>query len=128
MPSLFESVTSLLGKGDSLSKVASVIGGDTKQAQTAVDVTTPAILGGLANQAERPGGADAIMGMLDRDDGSAMNDVGGFLESGNVTAGNEMLDSIFGDERVGLVSSLASQSGLNAGMIGKLSADAAATT
>ena len=120
MPSILESLTSLLGQGDTMSKLGTLIGGDADDAGTALDAAGPALIGGLADTAAGDGGADTLGGMLDDADGSILDNIGDFLDGDDDETGGGILDGIFGDDRSGLLDGLASQSGLDSGMFTKL--------
>ena len=112
MPSVLESLTSLLGQGDTLTKLGSLIDGDTDQAGTALEAAGPALIGGIADRASGDGGADLITEQLDATDPAMLDDVDGFLDAGDSEAGTGILDNIFGEDRDGLLDGLAEHSGL----------------
>jgi|GEM_PF-3805973 len=120
MPSIYESITTLLGKGEIVDKVADLIGGDKAQSKKAVSAATPALLKGLADKSSKPAGLKAVSEMLDSADNSILDNLGGFLGGGKTDAGDGMLDGLFGSKKDDLISSLASRSGLGSGMFGKL--------
>ncbi len=119
MPSLLESVTALLGEGDTLDKLGELMGGDKEQASAATGLAVPAVLGGVADKAAEDSGLDAVMGMLSSND-SVLDDLGGFLDKGQNESGNGVLDAVFGDGRADVVSSLASKADVGSSMMGKL--------
>ena len=62
-----------------------------------------AILGAMANNASKPGGADSLLGALQKDhDGSILDNLGGFLGQPNTDDGNGILGHVFGNSRPGL--------------------------
>ena len=63
MPSLLQSVLALLGEGDSITKLAELMGGNTDQATAAVDLAVPTILEGIADTAAEESGMDAVIGL-----------------------------------------------------------------
>ena len=119
MPSVFDSVSDLLAQGDTMSRLGGVLNTDPGNTQRAVQSATPALLGGLADRVDQPGGPEAVMNMLDAADRSPQSGIGGFLD-GDTKFGTSMLDGIFGPDRGGLMSSLSSQAGVGSGIIRKL--------
>ena len=119
MASLFESVTSLMGQGQNMNSLGSAIGANPSQTSSLLNAAGPALLGGMSERAAEPGGASAIMGMLGSGGLPGVGDIGSFLSSGNPSAGTSMLDGLFGNNKAGMVSALASQTGLGSGLVGK---------
>ncbi len=64
MSDLLEGILSQLGSGG-LSQIASGLGVDEESASAAVGMALPAILGGLANNAQRADGAQSLANALD---------------------------------------------------------------
>ncbi len=120
MPSLLESVTTLLGEDDAYDELGELIGGDDDQAAEASRLAIPAILGGLAEKSSDDGGLETVMALLESADGSVLDDLDDFLERGQAEAGNEILDRVLGAGRVGLISRLASKAGMSRSTLGKL--------
>ena len=121
MPSVFETVTSLLGQGDNMAKLGGLVGADTGTTGKLVGAAAPALLGGIADRAAEPGGIGAVMGMLDGMDDSTVGDLSGFLDGGgNAAMGAGMLGTVFGDNQSSVIGALASQTGGGAGTITKL--------
>ncbi len=119
MASLFESVTSLMGQGQNMNALGSAIGANPSQTSSLLNAAGPALLGGMSERAAEPGGASAIMGMLGSGGLPGVGDIGSFLSGGNTSAGNSMLDGLLGNGKAGMVSALASQTGLGSGLVGK---------
>lgn len=75
------SLQDLLGQqqGDSaIGEIASTVGADSSLVNTAVQMALPAILGGLANNASSPQGAESLDAALTNDhDGSVLGNLGG---------------------------------------------------
>ena len=114
MPSIRESLTSLLGQGDAMAKLGTLIDGDAEQAVAAVDAAGPVLVGGLADTAAGDAGAETITSLLDDADPSILDDLDGFLDRADSEAGDDTLDSLFGADRDDLLDGLADQSGLGA--------------
>lgn len=119
MPSVLQSVTDLLAQGDTLSKLGGAIGTDHSTTERAVQSAAPAILGGMADRAEQPGGKRAITEMLDLADRSPT--AGPIVGSNGLDSlGSGMLDGLFGSGRADLVSNLAGKVGVGSSVMGKL--------
>ena len=72
----------LLGQlqGESMGKFAGQLGMDTATASQAVSAALPMLVGALGRNAQQPGGADALLGALQRDHvGQGAMDLGGLL-------------------------------------------------
>lgn len=87
MSGLFDLLASQIG-GSTLDQLGSQIGADRSATEKAVTAAIPALLGGLAKNANRsPEGASALAAALDRDhDGSILDNLGGLL--GGLTGGS----------------------------------------
>ncbi len=120
MPSVFETVMSLMTQGDTINKLGALLGAEPDQTTDLVKLATPAIIGSLADRAAEPAGIDAIGGALDRLDGSIVDDVGTFFEQGDPTIGAGLLDSVLGRHQHGLGEALTSQSGAPESTIARL--------
>jgi len=140
MPSILESVADLLGRGDTFAKLGSLIGGDAKQAETAVETAGPALLGGLAEQVTDDDGAAALGSLLDEADTSILADPGAWFdrlreahegradeaeadaegEEADGATGEGIVSALFGGDRDALLEGLASRSGLGSGLFAKL--------
>jgi hypothetical protein len=108
--------------GDSLddgtvSQIGDQLGVDQQTAQSAISAAIPMIVAGLARNASRPGGADALQGALERDhDGSLLDDLGGFLGGGGGALGGlggAILGHVFGGRQRTMESSLGRATGLD---------------
>jgi hypothetical protein len=65
-----------------VTQMSQQLGADEQQTRQAVEVSLPAIVAGLARNASKQGGADALLAALDRDhDGNIMDDLQGYLGS-----------------------------------------------
>lgn len=140
MPSILESVAELLGRGDTFAKLGSLIGGDAKQAETAVETAGPALLGGLAEQVADDDGAAALGALVDEADTSILDDPGAWFDrlreadegraeeaeadaegdEADGATGEGVVSALFGTDREALLDGLASRSGLGSGLFAKL--------
>lgn len=145
-------VDDLLGQlqGPSLGRIAQQLGTDTASANNAIAAALPMLVGALGNNAQQPGGAEALFNALQRDHaGEGAVDLGGMLGAlqggggrggaagsglggllggllgGAAPAGRQMdaggiLGHIFGDAQSRAESGLSQASGLQGGQAGKL--------
>ncbi len=117
MSDLLEGILSQLG-GNGLSQIASGLGVDEGMASSAVGLALPAILGGMANNAKQPEGAQSLATALDDHDDSIFGQLGDLLGGGGVGAG--ILGHVLGQKQPAVEQNLAQQSGMDLGMIKKL--------
>ncbi len=84
----------------------------------------PALLAGLSRNASNEQGAQALLGALDRDhDGSILDDLSGFLGSGqSVNDGQKILGHIFGSRQNQVARHLGQESGLSQESVSKVMA------
>ena len=120
MSDLFDLLQSQLG-GQLMGQLGSQLGADQGAVEKAMPDVLGSLMGGLARNATRGDGASALAGALDRDhDGSILDDLGGFLQQGNTSAGAGILGHVFGGQRGQVESKLSQQTGLNAQQISSL--------
>lgn len=120
MPSLLETVTSLLRQGDNLSKLGELLGTDVDQASALVDLATPVVITGLADRAFAPGGTDIVVRLLDGVDPTIVDNPLVFVERGDATIGEGLLLSIFTNEHASLTTALAEQGNVSEPVITRL--------
>ena len=110
--------------GDQMGTLASAIGADPRQTQTAVAAALPAILGAMNRNTNSTQGAQSLARALERDhDGSLLDNLGGFLSgqvSGKAADGGGILGHILGGQRPQLEQGVAKASGLNMQQVAKL--------
>ena len=115
---LLGSLMSQLGGGgvDQIARSVGVSGGDVTNVLAGA---LPAMMAGLTKNAASSGGANALLGALDRDhDGSVLDDVMGFLGGGgNATAGAGILGHIFGARQSNVEQVVGRASGVDAGSV-----------
>src|SRR5699024_3739069 len=101
-----------------------VIDGISQQAGTSKEETssvvnsaTPVLLGMLKNNASSKEGAAGILGALNQHDGSILDNLGGFLNSGNTADGENILSHILGNKKGAVENQLSRTTGVsNAGV------------
>ena len=79
---IVEIILKLLSGGDSLGKIASMLGIGQDQAGEAVGATIPTVLAGLIGSVSKPGGAGQLASLLSKQDPGLLDDVGGLLSQG----------------------------------------------
>ena len=129
--SLVEQLLSQL-QGAPMAQIASQLGADQQQTESAVGAAVPMLLGMLGNNANQGGGADALFGALMRDHAPAQAQgfgggdllgsvLGSVLGGGQGQgAGSAILGHIFGGQQQQAESSLGQASGLGGGNAGQL--------
>jgi hypothetical protein len=107
--------------GDSeINSLSQQIGADKSQTSAALQQAVPTLFNAIQNNVSN-GGATGLMAALDRDhDGSVLDDVMGFFQSGGNMQGDGILKHLLGDNRGTVETALASNSGANASSISKL--------
>jgi hypothetical protein len=94
MSSLVDSVMSHLGDAQ-IQQIANQLGTDPDAARNAIEHALPLIVGGMANQASTPAGADALHNALGDHAGNSVSDVlGGMLGGGGGGGLGGMLGSV----------------------------------
>ena len=129
--SMVEQLLSQL-QGAPMAQIASQLGVDQQQTESAVGAAVPMLLGMLGNNANQGGGADALFGALMRDHapaqaqgfggGDLLGSVLGSVLGGGQgqSAGSAILGHIFGGQQQQAESSLGQASGLGGGNAGQL--------
>lgn len=128
--SLTASLFSQLQSGPALQQVSQQLGMDSGQASQAISAALPLLMGGLANNASQPQGAQSLLNALQRDhlgSGGGGFDLGGLLGSvlgGGAatpsTNGAGILGHVFGGQTPEAASLLGQKTGLDSGRSGQL--------
>lgn len=117
---LLDLIKSQLSQG-AVTEISNRLGIDPGVAGTAVNALLPSLLGGLANNAQSPDGAQGILAALDRDhNGSVMDDLGGFisqLSGGGSQDGSKIVNHILGDKSETLAQGVSQQTGIGMGQV-----------
>ena len=129
------SLQDLLGQSQgetAVNEISQTVGADTSLVSTAIQAALPAIIGGLANNASTPQGAQSLDNALSRDhDGGLLGNLGGLgsLIFGNlqspdptpkqVDAGG-ILGHILGTNQAPVVEEVSQKSGLNTGQVAQI--------
>ncbi len=129
MANLIDLLQSQLSDGliDQLSKQ---IGAPQQQTRTAADSILSSLIGGLAKNAQQPGGADALANALDNDhDGSLLDNLNDLIGGGKpaninprAANGEGILKHVLGGKKGGVMDMVSQISGLGQGQTGNLMA------
>ncbi len=126
MESAFQ-VLAELQRGGASDVLAKQIGADTGATRSALASAVPALIGALARNAQKPGGADALSAALQRDhDGSVLDDlvgsIGGALAGGGGKAldGAGILGHLLGGRRGAVEQQIGRRSGLDPQSVSQL--------
>ena len=109
--------------GPIMDQVSSMLGEDRDKTETAINGSLPAILGGMMQTADSPGGMANINRAADEADGSIFDNLGSML-SGNsgmlTTLGAPLLGLLFGGKQNGLIDAISRVAGIGSGSAGSL--------
>lgn len=119
MPSLLESVTSLLEEGDTYDKLGRLIGSDADKARSASAVAAPAVLERLADEAADERRASDLLKLMERDNPAGV-DIGRYLSTRAPDVGNRMLDDLVNGDRNEWSSAAASAVDISGSQMDKL--------
>jgi len=118
--SLLDELMSQLGDGPTRD-IGDRLGVDQGTASKAIAGALPMVLGGLARNAQKSDGAEALLGALGRDhDGSLLDDLGGYLGSDRGAGGEKIVGHVFGGGKGNVEAALGQLSGLGSGKSGQL--------
>lgn len=119
--SLLEMLQGQIGD-DFIQQAARQVGAKPQQVNQAVSAGVPLLVSALARNASSSGGANALLGALDRDhDGSILDDVIGFLgKSRGGGAGDAILGHVLGGKKQGVEQAIGQASGLDMGQVGQI--------
>jgi hypothetical protein len=121
----FDLLSQVMG-GGAAEMIGGQLGLEPDQAQSAISVALPVLLGAMQRNAAQPEGAEALLGALNRDhDGSLLDNLGGFLGGGagggpNVGSGEAILGHVFGGRMGAVQNQVGAATGLDAGSVGRL--------
>lgn len=120
MGSLFDTLNQQL-QGQGVEQIAQQLGIDQADAAKAIPAALGSLMGGLAGNAARSGGGEAIAGALARDhDGSILDNLSGALGGLTGGAGAGILGHVFGTKEPAVEAALGQSTGLDAGTMGQL--------
>ena len=124
MQSILEGLSQQIG-GNTISQISNQIGADEQSVANAISMALPMIVGGLANNASDPAGAQSLNTALEQDhDGSLLDMIPVLLGGGAAPAANAraldgmgILEHILGTRRAPVQDSIERQTGLNGGQV-----------
>jgi len=119
MSSILDLLNSQLGAGG-VEAISRQLGIDPQTAQQAISGAIPILTGALAQHASTPDGAASLSQALQHHDGSILDQATQYLNQGDTSAGDGILNHILGGNRNNAAGGLAQATGLDAGTAGKL--------
>ena len=130
MASLLDDVTSQL-QGNTLSQMSRQLGADEASTAQAISMALPMLIGGLANEAQTPDGAQSLNRALEEDhDGSLLDNVSALFGPSTTGAadvsvpralnGAGILEHVLGRKREPVEQGIGRATGLNSQQIGRL--------
>jgi hypothetical protein len=108
---------------NTLAQLSQQLGADPETTRQAVPAAITAILGGLHQNVQQPGGAAQLDNALDNHDGGLLDSLGGLgslLGGGGAADGGGILGHIFGNHQPAVASQVGQRTGLDAGQAGRL--------
>jgi hypothetical protein len=126
------SLEDLLGQQQgsrAVEQISQNLGANSSVVNSAIQIALPAILGGLAKNAQDPQGAQSIDNALQRDhDGSLLDNLMGYLGGGipapqeatRQTNGGGILEHIFGGSQTAVAKEVSQTTGLDMGQVAQL--------
>jgi hypothetical protein len=114
MDSILQLIISQLG-GDTVSKISDKLGIDETQAQRAIGLALPVIIGALNRNASSAEGAQSLTNALQRDhDGSILENLSQKIgQASTIDDGMAILGHIFGEKQGGVESTVSKGAGLD---------------
>ena len=113
MPGLLDSVMQQLESRGAIDQIAGKLGVPPEKANSAISAGLPAILAGLAKNAEKPEGAAALSSALDKDhDGSVLDD-DAYFDSYEQKNGDRILGHVFGEKTGAVETQVSALGGLD---------------
>lgn len=117
-------------QGDTLSQLSRQLGADEAKTSQAISMALPVLLGGLANEAETPAGAQSLSRALDQDhDGSLLDNISAIFGAGSGSAdvavpralnGAGILGHVLGGRREPVQQGIGRATGLDSQQVGRL--------
>ena len=110
--------------GNGVNEIARSVGLSSSDVGNVLAGAVPAMMAGLTRNAASSGGAEGLLGALDRDhDGSILDDVMGYLGGGgNLAGGAGILGHVLGGRQANVESAVSKSSGVDLASVGKIMA------
>lgn len=107
--------------GGAAEQIGQAAGTDPNTTQNVIQAALPLLLGAMSRNTATAQGAESLAGALSRDhDGSILDNLGGFLSSGDTSQGSGILGHVFGQRQETIQNELGNRFGLSAGQIGQI--------
>jgi len=116
---MFESLAGQL-RGGVPDRLASVLDTDLRDTRRAMEVSLPALIGGLRDKSMEPGGAEDLLDILDGPAGEPIDDVDGYLLDNDARIGAGVLDQVFDSRGENALTSLGKASGLGTKLLAQV--------
>jgi len=116
---MFESLADNL-RGGVPDRLAQMLDSDPRDTRRAMEVSLPALIGGLRDKTREDGGAEDLLGLLRSDEVVRPDAVDAFIDSGDARTGASILDSVFGERGEGALTSLSKASGLSTRLLARV--------
>lgn len=114
---IFSLLQSQLGN-DALGKIAEQTGLDANQVQQVLPGVVSSLMGGMANNVQQPGGAEALMNALGKHDGGILDNLAGALGNQSLQQdGSKIAGHVLGGNAQAVAQNLGNQHGIDAGKI-----------
>ncbi len=103
-------IMKLLGSGDTISKIGSMLGLDKNLATKAITAAVPAILAAVAGAASKAGGAKTLADTISKQDDSLLDNIGDLLSGGDAAdKGGSLLSGVLGGDALGQIGGVLSK-------------------
>lgn len=100
--------------GDRLKDLGRMVGANEGTVKTAVQAALPLLIGALAKNAHKPGGAEALHRAVEKDhDGSVLDSLGDFLKAPDTRTGDGILRHVLGARRQSVEGQLSRSTGID---------------
>jgi len=101
-------------------RLAGALDADLRDTRRAMEVSLPALIGGMRDKTQTPGGASDLLEMLQTEAGQPVADIEGFLGAGDARAGAGILDRVFAERGEIALTSLGKASGLSTRLLAQV--------
>ena len=116
-------ITQLLNSGlgqQIINGIGGQVGTSEKETSSVISASLPVILGMLQKNATSEEGASGIMNALNKHDGGILDNLSGFLNSGDTTDGNGILGHILGGKKGNVENAISKQTGVSSFDVSKI--------
>jgi len=116
---MFESLANSL-RGGVPDRLAQTLGADPRDTRRAMEVSLPALIGGLRDKTLEDGGIEDLADLLGGPGGEPIEDVEEYIGSSDARRGAGILDRVFGDRGETALTSLSKASGLSTRLLARV--------